>query len=147
MKAPSLKTYEEFIDAFEKDTESDKRYYYAQYQFAMKERERLREKTKKQRLKKREAIPPDQRRRPGRPKKVIEEVQEEAQTQTEPQPEAHLEPIPEVEEEEEVKPEVKVQKVKRPSLISMESILQLRAEVPAMEQMKVYPHIISSTKK
>lgn len=70
MFEPDLKTYEEFIAEFEKDPDgSFRQRMWKNYQFALKERERLREKDRRSRLRKREAIPVDQRRKVGRPKK------------------------------------------------------------------------------
>lgn len=69
---PTLKTYEEFIFFYEKDTEDTKRELWKQYQFAMKERDRLREKDKRRQEKRkaiRDALPPEQRPKPGRPRK------------------------------------------------------------------------------
>ena len=71
MKPPTLKTFEEFIAHFEKDPDSEfKRYAWKQYEFACKERDRLREKHQRRRQKIREAIPPDQRKKIGRPRKT-----------------------------------------------------------------------------
>lgn len=69
MKAPSLKTYEEFIAHFEKDTDSFKMTCWKQYEFACKERDRLREKLARRRNRIREAIPPEERKKVGRPRK------------------------------------------------------------------------------
>lgn len=68
MKAPTLKTYEEFIQHFEKDTDAFKMTVWKQYVFACKERDRLRAKDKRARDKKRDAIPPEQRKKIGRPR-------------------------------------------------------------------------------
>lgn len=69
---PNLKTLEEFCAFYEKDTPENKAYLFRQYLFAIKERERLREKDKVYREKKkaeRAALPPQARKRPGRPRK------------------------------------------------------------------------------
>lgn len=69
---PSLKTLEEFIAFYEKDTPENKAWLFKQHQFAMKERERLRAKDKKRRLKEkevREKLPAEARKKVGRPRK------------------------------------------------------------------------------
>lgn len=65
---PTLKTYEEFIAFYEKDTPEVRQELYKQYQFAMKERERLRQKEKRHRDRIREEkakLPPVPRKKPG----------------------------------------------------------------------------------
>lgn len=69
---PTLKTFEEFISFYEKDTPENKMYLFKQYQFAMKERERLREKDKRYREKqkaKAALLPPKPKKPLGRPRK------------------------------------------------------------------------------
>lgn len=71
MRPPTLKTYEEFITEFEKDTDAAfKREVWKQYEFACKERDRLKDKHKRRRDKLRESIPLDQRKKLGRPRKL-----------------------------------------------------------------------------
>ena len=69
---PSLKTLEEFCAFYEKDTPENKAWLFEQYQFAMKERQRLRDKDRARRTKikkERENLPPEQRKKIGRPRK------------------------------------------------------------------------------
>ena len=65
---PTLKTFEEFCAFYEKDTPENKRWLFKQYEFAMKERERLRAKEKRHREKVKEEkakLPPVPRKKPG----------------------------------------------------------------------------------
>ncbi len=65
---PSLKTLEEFCQFYEKDTPENKRWLFKQYEFAMKERDRLRLKHKTYREKKKEEkskLPPVPKKKPG----------------------------------------------------------------------------------
>lgn len=58
---PTLKTVEEFCAFYEKDTPENKIWLFKQYEFAIKERQRLREKDKRNREKKKlakAALPP-----------------------------------------------------------------------------------------
>ena len=72
---PDLKTLEEFIAFYEKDTPENKIWLFKQYQYAMKERQRYKLKGQKrhQRLKKERhdylAQHPEERKKPGRPRK------------------------------------------------------------------------------
>ena len=65
---PTLKTFEEFCAFYEKDSEDNKRLLFSQYQFAVKERDRLRDKDKRRRERiKEEAakLPPKEKKKPG----------------------------------------------------------------------------------
>lgn len=68
---PTIDSFEAFCAYYEKG-HSEKEYLWREISFALKERQRLREKDRKLREKKRkvrEALPPDQRKKPGRPRK------------------------------------------------------------------------------
>lgn len=70
---PTLKTYEEFIAYYEKDSPGARQELYKNYQFAVKERQRLRNKDKKYREKKKEEkakLPPVPPKKKGRPRKI-----------------------------------------------------------------------------
>jgi hypothetical protein len=76
MRPPTLATYEEFIHHFENDTDNAFRLTaWKQYEFACKERDRLNANHKRRRLRIREAIPPEQRKKLGRPPKPVEPKQ------------------------------------------------------------------------
>ena len=62
------KTFEEFTSRME-TSEEFRQHAYKHFIFAEKERVRLREKHKRLRQKQRDAIPPEQRRKVGRPRK------------------------------------------------------------------------------
>jgi len=65
---PDLKTLEEFCAFYEKDSVENKQWLFNQYCFAMKERDRLREKDKRSRQRKKEEkalLPPVPRKKPG----------------------------------------------------------------------------------
>lgn len=69
---PTLKTLEEFCAFYEKDGVEHKTWLFSQYQYAVKERQRYRDKDKRSRAKAKEAkaaLPPEQRKKPGRPRK------------------------------------------------------------------------------
>jgi hypothetical protein len=58
---PNLKIYEEFCSYYEKDTPESKAWLFKQYEFAIKERQRLRDKDRRSREKKKlakAALPP-----------------------------------------------------------------------------------------
>lgn len=66
------KTFEELVTRFNQDTDgSFKKHVYDMFVFGCKERERLRLKDKRLRQKKRDAIAPELRRKPGRPRKPL----------------------------------------------------------------------------
>ena len=70
-KRPTIETFEQFCAYYEKG-EEEKQYLWYQIEFALKERERQRQKDKKYRERKqaeRNALPPEQRKKPGRPRK------------------------------------------------------------------------------
>ena len=66
--APTLKTFEEFCEYYEKGSEDNKMWLYKQYQYAVKEKERYRIKDMKYREKKRQEaalLPPKPKKKPG----------------------------------------------------------------------------------
>lgn len=68
----TIDSFEEFCAYYEKGT-AEKQYLWHEISFALKERERLRQKDKNRRekLKKaKEALPPEQRKKIGRPRKI-----------------------------------------------------------------------------
>lgn len=76
MRPPTLKTYEEFITHFERDPDQTFRMMaWKQYEFACKERDRLNANHKRRRQQIRDAIPPEQRKKIGRPPKPVEPTQ------------------------------------------------------------------------
>lgn len=71
---PDNLTFEQFCAIMESNNKERIEFLHKQYQFAIKERERLREKDRRKREKRKklkEALPPEQRPKIGRPRKHV----------------------------------------------------------------------------